>query len=39
MTVIGPTVFAVILWGSILSVFLVFLYEVYAVAGEIGWRE
>ncbi len=36
MTVLGPTAFAVLLWGVILAVAVVFAYELYALAGEIG---
>lgn len=39
MAVIGTTAFAVVVWGSILGVLLVFLYEVYAIAGDFGWFE
>ncbi|MFC7133578.1 MULTISPECIES: hypothetical protein [Salinibaculum] len=34
MAVIGATLFAVILWGAILGVALVFAYEVYVIASE-----
>ena len=37
MAAIGPTAFAVLVWGSLLGVGLVFLYEVYAIADEFGW--
>lgn len=33
----GSTAFAVLLWGTVLAVFLVFVYEVYAIADESGW--
>jgi hypothetical protein len=36
MAAISSTVFAVLLWGSILGVFGVFVYEVYAIIGERG---
>lgn len=31
---IGPTAFALLLWGSVLGVLVVFLYELYAVARD-----
>lgn len=34
MTVLGPTAFAVLLWGAILAVAVVFAYELYALADE-----
>jgi hypothetical protein len=34
MAAIGSTLFAVLLWGSILAVTGVFLYEVYVLLGE-----
>lgn len=37
MAAIGPAAFAALLWGSIAGVFLVFVYEAYAIAGEYGW--
>jgi len=37
MAAIGPTLFAAILWGSILAVACVFGYEVYAIARDAGW--
>lgn len=37
MTVMGPTAFAVLLWGVLLVVSLVFVYEAYAIADEYGW--
>lgn len=33
---VGPTVFAALLWGSLLAVAVVFAYEVYAVGHEFG---
>lgn len=33
----GSTTFAVLLWGTVLAVFVVFVYEVYAIADESGW--
>jgi len=33
---IGPTLFAVLLWGSLLAVAIVFVYELYAVGREVG---
>ena len=38
MTPVGPTTFAVLVRGAVLGVFLVFLYEAYALAGDAGWR-
>lgn len=35
MAVVGPTLFAVLLWGAIVGVFAVFLYEVSAVVGDL----
>lgn len=35
---VGPTVFAIMLWGSILGVAAVFAYEVSVVVREVGWR-
>lgn len=32
--VISSTLFSLLLWGALLGVFLVFCYEVYAVAGH-----
>ncbi|WP_158298334.1 hypothetical protein [Halorubrum sp. SD626R] len=37
MTVVGPAAFAVLLWGTLFSVSLVFVYEAYAIADESGW--
>lgn len=37
MPTLGPTAFALILWGSLLGVALVCCYEVYAVARDAGW--
>lgn len=37
MGVIGSTTFAVLLWGTLLAVFGVFLYEAYAIGVEYGW--
>lgn len=39
MAAIGPTASAVLVWGSLLGVGLVFLYEVYGITGEFGWLE
>lgn len=39
MTVLGPTAFAVLLWGAIVGVALVFAYEVYAIGVERRGRE
>ncbi|MFO8113891.1 MAG: hypothetical protein R6U01_00810 [Halorubrum sp.] len=36
MTVVGPTAFAVLLWGTLLTVSPVFVYEADAIAGESG---
>lgn len=36
MAVIGSALFAVLLWGAIIGVALVFVYEVYAIAGDAG---
>lgn len=36
MAAIGPTAFAVVVWGSLLGVALVFLYEAYAIAVDFG---
>jgi len=38
VTPVGPTVFAALVWGTVLGVLLVFLYEAYALAGDAGWR-
>ena len=37
MTAIGPAAFALVVWGSLACVCLVFLYEIYAIAGDTGW--
>lgn len=37
MTMIGSAGFTVLLWGTILAVSAVFLYEAYAIADEFGW--
>jgi hypothetical protein len=37
MAPMGPTAFAVLVWGGILGVALVFLYEVWVLAREVGW--
>jgi len=34
VTVLGPAAFAVLLWGAIFAVAVVFAYELYALAGE-----
>lgn len=39
IAVIDSTAFAVVIWGGILGVFLVFLYVVSAIAGDFGWFE
>jgi hypothetical protein len=39
MAVIGSTAFAVLLWGTVLAVLAVFVYEVYAIGVEYGWLE
>ncbi len=36
MAVLGPTLFALILWGAILGVGAVFCYEAYTIARETG---
>lgn len=33
MAAIGPTAFGVLVWGSLLGVFLVFVFEAYTLAG------
>ena len=38
MTPVGPAAFAALVWGTVLGVFLVFLYEAYVLAGDAGWR-
>lgn len=37
MTAIDPTVFGIVLWGSLLGVAVVFLVEAYVIAREAGW--
>jgi hypothetical protein len=37
MVALGPTPFAVLVWGALLGVFLVFCYEVYVLGGTAGW--
>ena len=37
MAPIGPMTFAVVLWAGVLGVSMVFAYEVYAIAEELGW--
>lgn len=37
MTALGPTAFAVIVWGSILGIAAVFVFEAYVIAREAGW--
>jgi hypothetical protein len=37
VAVLSSTAFAVLLWGTVLAVFLVFVYEVYAIADDAGW--
>ncbi|MFT4922652.1 MAG: hypothetical protein ACI8XM_001870 [Haloarculaceae archaeon] len=39
MAVIGSTLFALLLWGGILAVFGVFVFEAYTVARELGWLD
>jgi hypothetical protein len=34
---LGPTGFAVVLWGAVAAVLAVFAYEVYALAADMGW--
>ena len=34
--IVGPTLFAVLLWGSVLAVAAVLAYEAYAVGRELG---
>lgn len=36
MAALGPTAFALVLWGSILGVAAVFCYECYAVERDLG---
>lgn len=37
MSGIGPILFSAFLWGSVLGVFLVFLYEIVAIGRDYGW--
>lgn len=37
MTALGQTVFAVLVWGSILAVAAVFVFEAAVIAREAGW--
>jgi len=37
MAPLGQTTFAVLLWGSLLAVFGVFVFECYTLAREAGW--
>jgi hypothetical protein len=37
MAALGEVAFAVVLWGSMLGVLAVFLYEVYVLGREGGW--
>lgn len=37
MAVIGPTVFAILLWGTLVAVAMVFGYVSYAIGIERGW--
>jgi hypothetical protein len=39
MAVLGPTAFGVLLWGSLVGVFCVFVYEVYALLKRPGTAE
>jgi hypothetical protein len=39
MTAMGLAAFALVVWGSVVCVSLVFLYELYAVAGDVGWLD
>ena len=39
MAPIGSNAFAVLLWGAVLGVLFVFCYEVYALAGDLGWYD
>ena len=39
MAPISPTLFALLLWGAIVGVALVFVYEVYALASDAGFLE
>lgn len=34
---LGPAAFAVLFWGVIVVVLLIFAFEVYAVARDAGW--
>lgn len=38
MPVISPTTFGILLWGAVMSVAIVFLYELYAISLEYGGR-
>lgn len=33
----SATAFALLLWGAVLAVFLMFAFELYAIADEYGW--
>jgi hypothetical protein len=37
MAALGPTPFALILWGTLCVVALVFCYEVYVIGRDAGW--
>ena len=37
MTALGPAAFGALVWGVIGLVVAVFVYEVYAVAADLGW--
>lgn len=37
MPVISSTIFGILLWGAIVSVAIVFLYELYAIGLDYGW--
>lgn len=37
MAMIGSLLFALVLWGVIFGVLIVFLYELYMVARDLGW--
>ena len=39
MAVIESALFAVLLWGALLGVAIVFVYELYAIASDAGWLE
>lgn len=34
---LGPTAFALVLWGAVAAVLGVFVYQVYALAVDAGW--